>query len=95
VTTRNKLGRKIRWVEMPSNWEEKEAMKAKKEMGRCDEAEQNNQPKVSAGNNESGEVCLAITMEKDQRSKPVDPRKDEPDGRTMEEPASLVPFLPL
>ena len=70
VTTRNKLGPKIHWVEMPLNREEKEARKAwldSKEEGvrSCDEVECNNQPKVSAGNNESGEVCLAITKQKD------------------------------
>ena len=44
---------------------------------RCDEAERNNQPKVSAGNNATGEVRPAITKREDQRSKTVDPRKDE------------------
>ena len=61
-----------------------------------DNKECNNQPKVSVGNNEAGEVCPAITKREDQRSKTVDPRKDERDGRAMEEPPSLVtPFLPL
>jgi hypothetical protein len=51
---------------MPSNREEKEVRKAwleSKEEGMrsCDEAECNNQPKVSACNNEAGEVHLAIT----------------------------------
>ena len=86
---------------MPSNREEKEARKAWLESGeegmrRCDEVERNNQLKVSAGNNEVGEVRPAITKRDDQRSNTVDPRKDEPDGRTMEEPPSLAtPFLPL
>ena len=44
---------------------------------RCDEAEHNNQPKVSAGNNATGEVRPAIAKREDQRSKTVDPRKDE------------------
>ena len=50
---------------------------------RCDEAGRNNQPKVFAGTNEVGEARLAITEREDQRSKPVGPRKDEPDGRRM------------
>ena len=86
---------------MPLNREEKEARKAWLESGeegmrRCDEAECNNQLKVSAGNNEAGEVRPAITKPDDQQSKTVDPWKDEPDNRTMEEPLSLVtPFLLL
>ncbi len=101
MTTRNELGLKIRWIEMPLNREENEVRKAWLESGedgvrRCDEAECNNQPKVSAGNNEAGEVRPAITKREDQRSKTVDPRKDERDGRAMEEPLSLVTsFLPL
>jgi hypothetical protein len=56
---------------MPSNWEEKEMRMAWLESGeegarRCDEAECNNQPKVSAGNNETGDVCLAITKRDNQ-----------------------------
>ena len=71
VTTHNKLGPKIHWVDMPLNREEMEVRKAWVESGeegvrRCDEAECNNQQKVSAGNNESGEVHLAITKQKDQ-----------------------------
>ena len=62
---------------------------------RCDKAECNNQLKVSAGNNESGEVRLAITKQEVQQSKPVDPTKYEPDGRTMEEPPSLATPFPL
>ena len=82
VTTHNELGPKIHWVEMPLNQEEKEARTAWLEsneegMRRCDEAECNNQPKVSAGNNATGEVRPAITKREDQRSKTVDPRKDE------------------
>ena len=78
---------------MPSNREVKEARKAwleSREEGvrRCDEAE--------CGNNEAGEVRPDITKLDDQRSKTVDPRKDELDGRTMEEPPSLATrFLPL
>ena len=76
----------IPWVEMPSNWEKKEARKSLLESGeevltRCDEAGCNNQPKVSAGTNDVGEVRLAITEREDQLSKPVGPRKDELDGR--------------
>ena len=86
---------------MPLNREENEVRKAWLESGedgmrRCDEAECNNQQKVSASNNEAGEVCPAITKREDQRSKTVNPRKDERDGRAMEEPPSLAtPFLPL
>ena len=86
---------------MPLNQEEKEARKAwleSKEEGmrRCDEAECNNQPKVFTGNNEAGGIRSAITKQEDQQSKPVDSRKDELDGRTMEEPLSLAtPFPPL
>ena len=62
---------KILWVEMPSNWEKKEARKSLLESGeegltRCDEAGRNNQPKVSAGTNKVVEVCLVITEREDQ-----------------------------
>jgi hypothetical protein len=56
---------------MPSNQEEKEASKAWQESGeegmrRCDQAECNNQPKVSTGNNEAREVRLDISKRDDQ-----------------------------
>jgi hypothetical protein len=91
----------IPWVEMPSNWEKKEARKSLLESGeegltRCDKAGRNNQPKVSAGTNEVGKIRLVITKREDQQSKPVDARTDEPDGRIMKEPPSLAtPFLLL
>ena len=93
MTTHNELGPKIHWVEMPLNPEEKEVRKAWLEGGeegmrRCDEVECNNQPKVSTGNNEAGEVHSAITKREDQGSKTVDPRKDELDGRAMEDDIS-------
>ncbi len=71
VTTRNELGLKIHWVEMFLNQEEKEVRKAWLEsegegVRRCDEVECNNQPKVSAGNNEAGEVRPAISKQEDQ-----------------------------